>query len=218
MQEVRGGALRPAPGGEASAAGVNKVAALTASFWILKIVVTTAGDLSGDGLSIALGLGYELALGVSLAAFLMLLAAQLRAKRFIAPLYWIVLLSSSTVGAEISDSIDRAVHWGNLAGTVLFLVCLITILAVWRVGRGSIGSAWIDARQDERFYWLAAIFANGLGSAFGDLVGAKLGLGLLGGIAVNLAVVALVLAIHYTIGAGKGVLFWTAFVVTRVPF
>lgn len=201
-----------------AADAVSKVAAVTVSFWILKILVTTVGDLCGDALSISLGLGYALALAVALAVFLALLSAQLRSKRFIPWLYWLVLLSSATVGAEISDGIDRALHWGNLSGTLALLLFTLVILTAWFAHRGALGSSPVEDRRDERYYWLAAIAANSLGSAFGDLIGGRPGWGLMGGITVNLAILALLLVLHYTTRLSKGLLFWTAFVVSRVPF
>lgn len=197
---------------------VNKVAALTLSFWILKTVATTIGDLSGDALSISLGLGYVVALIVALAVTVTLMVAQLRAKRFHPSLYWALILGSSAVGAEISDSIDRALHWGNMAGAGVLLIGLVATLAVWFARCGAIGFDPIYERKDELFYWLAAVLANSLGSALGDLLADKLGLGLLGGIAVNVGVLALLLALRYTTRAGKGLLFWAAFIFTRVPF
>lgn len=197
---------------------LNKVAAVTASFWIGKILATTAGDLSGDVLSISLRLGYALALLVALAVFAPLLLAQLRTKRYVPGLYWALLLSSAAVGAEISDGIDRALHWGNPVGTVALLVSTLIALAAWFRRRGTLGSAGVRALEDERYYWLAAVLANALGSALGDLVGEKLGVGVLGGTAVNAGILALLLAAHRTGRAPSGLLFWAAFAVSRVPF
>lgn len=197
---------------------IGKVAAVTVSFWIVKVLVTTVGDLSGDALSISLGLGYGLALVIALALFLTLLFAQIRARRFTPWLYWAVLFSSSPVGAEISDSLDRALHWGDLVGTLALLGVLLAILAVWFARRGALGSYPVREGADERYYWLAALAANSLGSAFGDLVGGRLELGLLGGIAANVLVLALLLGLHRTRRASKALLFWGAFVVSRIPF
>ena len=212
------GALSGPAARTSAAEAANKVAAVTVSFWIAKVLFTTVGDLSGDALSITLGLGYEFALAVALVVFLALLHVQLRATRFIPWLYWLVLLSSSAVGAEISDSIDRALHWGSRYGTLALLLCTVLILAAWFAHRGALGSVPVNDRRDERYYWLAAISANSLGSAFGDLIGGWHGWGLMGGIAVNLAILALLIVLHYTTGVSKGLLFWTAFVVTRIPF
>ncbi|MGC8521118.1 MAG: hypothetical protein ACP5PN_04535 [Steroidobacteraceae bacterium] len=201
-----------------AAGGVSKVAAVTVAFWVLKVIFTTVGDVSGDALSISLGLGYMLALLVALAVFVPLLISQLRARLFVPWLYWALILSSATVGAEISDGMDRALRWGNPAGTAVLLLCLLVTLAVWFRRRGAIGVCPIGDRRDECYYWLAAVFANSSGSALGDLIEDKLRVGVLGGTAVYAGIAALLLILHYTRRSGKGLLFWSAFVVTRIPF
>lgn len=197
---------------------LNRVAAVTISFWIGKIIATTAGDLSGDALAISLRLGHGLALLVTLAAFVPLLVAQLRTRRYVPSLYWALLVSSSAVGAEISDGIDRTLHWGNPVGAAVLLAGTLIALAVWYKRRGTLGTGGVRALADERYYWLAAVLANSLGSALGDLVGDKLGVGVLGGTAVNAGILALLLAGYRTGRAPCGLLFWAAFVVSRVPF
>lgn len=199
-------------------AQANKVAAVTFGFWILKILTTTAGDLSGDVLSISLGLGYAIALIVTVSAAVILLIVQIRAKRFHAPLYWILMLSTSAAGAEISDSIDRGLHWGNPAGTGFLFLCVLVTLGVWHGRRGALGVYPINRRRDELFYWAAAIVANSLGSALGDLLGSTLGLGVLGGTLVFLAVLAVLLVLYRTTRLSTGLLFWSGFVVARIPF
>lgn len=200
------------------AGAASKVAAVTFSFWILKIITTSAGDLSGDALSLSLGLGYGLALMVALAVTVALLFVQLKAKRLHPPLYWFLILGTSAVGAEISDGIDRALHWGNLGGAGVLLAGLCITLAVWFVRCRTIGPYPIERRREELFYWVAAILANSLGSALGDLIGDKLGVGLLGGTAVNFGVLALLWVIHRTTRADRGLLFWAGFVFSRIPF
>ena len=197
---------------------VSKVATVSVTFWILKVIVTTVGDLSGDALSISLGLGYRMALLVVVAVFAALLLVQLNTRRFVPGLYWLLILGSSAVGAEVSDSMDRALHWGNLAGTGALLGGLAAALAAWRLARGAVRFAPIRGRAEEGWYWLAAVLAGSCGSAFGDLVGGGLGWGLLGGIAVNLGILAALLVMWRWTRLSRGVMFWIAFVVSRVPF
>lgn len=197
---------------------VGKVAAAGLSFWILKIVTTTVGDLCGDVISITLGLGYVNALLVALAVVAALLTVQLSARRFHPLLYWPLILLSSTVGAEVSDTVDRALHWGTATGAGVLLACLVVTLGAWYVHRGEIGVYPIKQRTDEGFYWLAVIFANSLGSVLGDLLGDRLGLSVLGGLAVNVGVLAVLTLLYYRTRANRGVLFWTAFVFSRVSF
>lgn len=106
---------------------------------------------------------------------------------------------------------------GSPSGTLARLLCTLVILAAWLAHRGALGSSPVKDRRDERYYWLTAIAANSLGSAFGDLIGGSLGCGLMGGIAVNLTMLALLLMLHDTTRVSKGLLFWTGFVVTRIP-
>lgn len=206
------------PNSNTVAEQASKVAAITLSFWILKVVTTTVGDLFGDMLSITLGIGYVAALIVALAVMGALLVAQLGAKRFHHLLYWSLILLSSTVGAEFSDSVGRALHWGTLAGTGVLIMCLAAVLFIWRLRRGEIEIYPIIKREDEVFYWIAVILANSLGSVIGDLVGDRLGFGVLGGIAVNIGVLAFLTLLHYKTKLSRGLLFWTAFVFARVSF
>jgi uncharacterized membrane-anchored protein len=206
------------PNGNTVAEQVSKVAAITFSFWILKIATTTVGDLSGDMLSITLGLGYVTALIVVLAVIATLLIAQLSAKRFHPLLYWVLILLSSTVGAEFSDTIDRTLHWGTVIGAGMLLVCFAATLAIWYIRCGEIGIYPINEREDELFYWVAVIFANTLGSVVGDLLGDRLGFGVLQGIAVNIGVLAVLTMLRYKTKVNRGLLFWIAFVFARVSF
>ena len=123
---------------------LNKVVTVTVSFWTGTIAATTVGDLSADALSISLRLGH------ALAVFVPLLVAQLRAKRYVPSLYWALLLSSAAVGAEISDSIDRTLHWGNPVGTAALVVSTLIALAAWFRRRGTLGASGVRALEDER--------------------------------------------------------------------
>ena len=199
-------------------AGVSRVAAVTLGFWILKVILTTAGDLCGDALSLSLKLGYARALIVVVVVFAALLLAQWRTRRFVPWLYWLLILSASAVGAEISDSLDRAMQWGDSAGTGVLFGAFVIALGVWFVRRGTVRFAPIVTRSDEGFYWLTAVIASSVGSAFGDWVGDSLGWGLSGGIAVNLGITLLVLLLWRTSRISRGALYWIGFVVTRVPF
>jgi uncharacterized membrane-anchored protein len=217
-ERSRAGAVASGQNAADLPAGVSKVAAVTVAFWILKVIMTTAGDLSGDALSLSLKLGYGRALIVVVAVFAGLFAAQWRTRRFVPWLYWLLILSASAVGAEISDSLDRAMQWGDSAGTGVLFGALVIALGVWFVRRGTVRFAPIVTRSDEGFYWRTAVIARSVGSAFGDWVGDSLGWGLSGGIAVNLGITLLVLLLWRTSRISRGALYWIGFVVTRVPF
>jgi len=194
---------------------LGKVAAVTLSFWIAKAVLTTVGDISGDLLSTTLGLGYVTSLLVASAFVLAFLVAQLRAVRFYPLIYWLLILGTSTIGTELSDTMDRALHVGYIVGAVVLLLCLLGTLAVWHLQRGSISAYPIYDGEEQLFYWTAAIFANGLGSVLGDLIGGRFGLGIAGGISINAGAIAVLMLLHYATRLNKTLLFWGAFVFTR---
>ena len=86
---------------------LNKVAAISLIFWLMKIVATTLGETLGDFLSMTLNMGYLSALGITTAFFVLVLVMQLKAKRYIPALFWLVIIATTTLGTEISDFIDR---------------------------------------------------------------------------------------------------------------
>lgn len=195
----------------------GKVASITVTFWVLKTAITTVGDLTGDALSIALGVGYLVALVVALVVTAALLSAQLRVERYRPVLYWALILSTAAAGAEISDSIDRYLHFGTVAGAAIFLVCWLSVLALWRGRFGRIGFYPVSTRKEEIFYWLSVVLANCLGSALGDLFGDKLGFGTIGSIAVNAGVLLVLALLNAKTRISKGPLFWVAFLCARIP-
>lgn len=201
---------------DAIAKQASKVAAISLSFWILKILTTTAGDLSGDLLSLRVGMGYVIALFVALTVMAALLMVQFSRQRFNCFLYWALILLSSTVGAEFSDSVDRLLHLGTPVGAAVLLACLVLTLWIWHLRGGRILYYPIVKRTDEVFYWIAAIFANGLGSVLGDLLADRLGFGVLAGVGINFAVLGVLTLLRYRTKAHKGVLFWAAFVFSRI--
>ena len=50
-----------------SDADVSKIAAVTLSFWIMKVLVTTLGETAGDYLSMTRNLGYYISLAITFA-------------------------------------------------------------------------------------------------------------------------------------------------------
>ncbi len=194
----------------------RRVAATGGSFWLLKILTTTLGDLSGDAMSISLHLGYRLSLALVLIASMLLLVAKLRSRRWHPWLYWAMMLGSSAVGAELSDGMSRALHLGSASTSAVLLLGLVALLAAWSLGQGLPRMSGVSTRKDEALYWAAAVLANGLGSALGDLVGDRLGLvGATLGFAV---VLALLWGAYRSTRVAPRLLFWAAFTLSRIPF
>lgn len=72
-------------------------------------------------------------------------------------------------------------------------------------------------RNKESLYWLAILFSNSLGTAFGDYVSDVVGLSYMSGAMVTASIIAIMVVLHYVTKINEIVLFWIAFVFTR-PF
>ena len=72
-------------------------------------------------------------------------------------------------------------------------------------------------KSKELFYWLAILFSNSLGTAFGDFLSDNMGLSYLNGAMVTGLIILGVVSLHYLTKINHILLFWIAFVFTR-PF
>lgn len=196
---------------------LNKVAEITLLFWLMKIVATTLGETFGDFISMTLNLGYLAALGITSALFLVILFIQLMQKKYVPVVYWLVIVATTTLGTEISDFIDRTLHFGYAWGSLLLFLLLLLSLFFWYKKYNNLEVYPIAEKQKEIFYWLAILFSNSLGTAFGDFLSDNVGLSYLYGALITGAIILIVVLIHYFTKINHILLFWVAFIFTR-PF
>lgn len=195
----------------------NKLPALTATFWVMKICATTLGESAGDLLSMTLNMGYAASSLILISIFAITLSAQLASRGFHSVLYWLVILSTSTAGTTISDYMDRTLELGYATGASMLATALLLVLAAWRFSVGSVSVRNITTRKAEVFYWTAILVSNTLGTALGDYLADDSGLGFAGGaILIGGALIALLACYQFTTWS-RVALFWIAFILTR-PF
>ena len=196
---------------------VSKVARVTLAFWMMKICATTVGETGGDLLSMTLDVGYGVSSLILIGFFLVTLAAQLRTKSFHPPLYWAVIVATSTAGTTISDYMDRTLALGYATGSLILVAILIAILAAWRFSVGSLSVDHIRSPKVEAFYWMAILASNTLGTALGDFLADSSGLGYGASNLIITSAIALIALAYFRTSISRTVLFWAAFVLTR-PF
>jgi uncharacterized membrane-anchored protein len=102
-------------------------------------------------------------------------------------------------------------------GSLLLFLCLIITLILWYVKFKNLNVFPITDRSKEFFYWVAILFSNSLGTAFGDYLGDVGGLSYLEGALVTSGVILVVVSLHYLSKINHVLLFWIAFIFTR-PF
>lgn len=195
--------------------GLSKVPAITAGFWLIKILATTLGETAGDTVSMTMDMGYLLGTLMFATALLLLVAAQVRAKSFHPVLYWATIIASTTAGTTLADYATRSLGIGYAGGSAILLVAVLGSLVVWRRVVGSISADTIATPRVELFYWLTITLSQTLGTALGDWTADTGGLGYLGAALVFGGLLVLVATLALWTRISRVVLFWAAFILTR---
>ncbi len=208
---------KPDPSSLSAAEAMNKAPQATLMFWLVKICATTVGETGGDAVSMSLKLGYAVATLIFLGFFVVTLAAQIRASRYHALTYWLVVVATTTVGTTTSDFIDRTLRLGYVASSAMLLTLVILVLMAWRLTTGAISADRITSGRNEVFYWLTILVSNTLGTALGDFTADDTGLnlGFETGAVLFAGLILGVAALHRLKWAPQAVLFWAAYVLTR---
>lgn len=196
---------------------MNKVAKVNFSFWIMKICATTLGETGGDLLSMTLKVGYAASSAILLSLFFISFLIQMKAQKFNPILFWTVILTTSTAGTTMSDFMDRTLKLGYPTGALILFTCLVTVLTIWKISEKSLSVNNIQTPKAEFFYWIAILFSNTLGTAFGDFLSDNLKLGFEGGAIFTGSLIALSVLLWRFTKFNRVILFWFAFVLTR-PF
>ncbi len=196
---------------------MNKLPAITLTFWVMKVCATTLGETAGDLLSMTLDVGYAVSSLILISLFLVSLIAQLRVRNHHPALYWTVILATSTAGTTMSDFMDRTLGLGYATGSAILIGILLATFAAWYLSEKSLAVDNIHSRRGELFYWVAILFSNTLGTALGDYLADDSGLGFAGGALLIGSLIAAVALARYFTRISPVALFWLAFVLTR-PF
>ena len=193
----------------------SKVAEVTLVFWFMKILATTLGETGGDALSMSLGLGYLASTAILGVVFAVALAAQIRARRFHAALYWTTIVATTTVGTTLADFADRSLGIGYAGGSALLLSLLIGSLFGWYRTLGSIAIDTVTSPRAEAFYWVTIMFSQTLGTALGDWTADTAGLGYVGAMLIFGGLLLALAGLYFGSRVSRVALFWAAFVLTR---
>jgi uncharacterized membrane-anchored protein len=194
---------------------LNKVPEVIAIFWIIKVLATTVGETAADYLNETLGFGLTNTTLVTAALFVVVIAVQVRLKKYVAPVYWLAVVLISVVGTLITDNLTDAMGVPLILSTVVFSVLLALTFAAWYGMERTLSIHSVVTRRREAFYWLAILFTFALGTAAGDLIGEQFALGYGPSLALFAGVI-LAIAVAYVVFRINAVLaFWLAYIMTR---
>ncbi|HEV7184089.1 MAG: hypothetical protein ACHP7F_01160 [Actinomycetales bacterium] len=193
----------------------NKVPAVTAVFWVAKLLTTAMGETTSDFLV------HQIDPPVAVAGAAVVLAAalalQFSRKRYIPWVYWLAVLMVAVFGTMVADVIHVQFGVPYQVSSIGFAIALAAVFALWFATQRTLSIHSIDTRPRELFYWLAIVTTFALGTAVGDLTAMTFGLGFFAS-GVLFGVLFLVPGAAYRWwGLGGTVAFWASYILTR-PF
>ncbi|MGW3123187.1 COG4705 family protein [Streptomyces sp. NPDC001107] len=193
---------------------LNKVPEVTIWFWVIKILCTTVGESFADWINMKLGVGLVNTAWIFTAVFVVVLAVQLRLKRYVPFPYWLTVVVVSVTGTLYTDILTDQLNVPLWISTAVFSVLLAVVFGVWWLRERTLSIHSVTTLPRESFYWLAVLVTFALGTATGDwtleLTGWSPGasvllpLGLIGAI-----------TLLWKFGANPVLSFWLAYILTR---
>jgi uncharacterized membrane-anchored protein len=194
---------------------LNRVPEITIFFWVIKILATTVGETAADFLNDKMGLGLTGTAEVMTVLLIIALIAQFAMRRYVPPVYWLVVVLISIVGTLITDSLVETFGVGLWTTTTIFSIALAVTFAVWYAREKTLSIKSIVTFKREAFYWWAVLFTFALGTAAGDLVAEKLDVGYLWSAVLFGAMIAVTYAAYRFLHFNGVAAFWIAYILTR---
>jgi len=191
----------------------NKVPAVTASFWLIKILTTGMGEAASDFLVRALGPIPAVAMGgLAIAAALY---AQVRSSSYGKWVYWTAVAMVSVFGTMAADILHIGLGVPYLTSTIFFAAALVAIFLLWWRVERTISIASVTSGRREYFYWATVLVTFALGTATGDMTARTLSWGYLISAVLFTVAFAIPAVIYWRSRAHAVLLFWLAYIITR---
>ncbi len=188
-----------------------KVPAIGGLFWVAKILTTGTGEAASDYLA---KINLVVAGLVGVVGFGVAMWFQLRARRYVAGIYWFAVAMVALFGTMAADGLHIALRLPYAVTTIGYAVALALILWAWWRSEGTLSIHSITTRRRECFYWLTVLATFALGTAAGDLTAVSMHLGYLAS-GLFFAAVFAIPAVGWRLGLNPVFAFWSAYVITR---
>ncbi len=193
----------------------NRVPKVTVDFWLIKLMAVTMGETAADYLAVNLGFGLTATSLIMSAVLIGALFLQFGQKRYVPWAYWLAVVLISIVGTLVTDNLVDNFGVSLITTTIGFTIALIATFAIWHNSEKTLSIHSIFTTKREAYYWLAILFTFALGTAAGDLVAERFGLGYLStGVLFGLIIASLSFG-YYVLKLDAVLGFWLAYVFTR---
>jgi uncharacterized membrane-anchored protein len=209
-QDMRAGL---SPRAHAARSAIAKVPEITAVFWVVKILTTAMGESTSDFLNQELG--PPIAVPIMLIVLGVALRLQLKAPRYVAWRYWLVVVAVAVFGTSAADALHVVLGIPYLISTSFYLVVLAVVLAAWYASEKTLSIHSIYTRRRESFYWATVLATFALGTAAGDMTATTLHLGYLASGLMFTAWILVPAVAYLRFGVNEVLTFWFAYILTR---
>ena len=194
---------------------LNRVPKVTFDFWLIKLMAVTMGETAADYLNVNLGIGLTNTSLIMTAVLIVALVLQFRQKCYVPWSYWLAVVLISVVGTLVTDNLVDNFGVPMIVTAIGFTIALAATFAVWYSSERTLSIHSIRTTRREAWYWLAILFTFALGTAAGDLVAEKFGLGYFStGILFGLIILSLSLG-YFFLGLDSILGFWLVYILTR---
>lgn len=193
---------------------LSKVPEITIWFWIIKVLCTTVGESFADFINVALGVGLVETAVIFTGVTAVVLAVQMRLRRYRPDTYWLTVVLLSITGTLYTDLLTDQAGVPLWISASVFSVMLAVVFAIWFVKERTLSIHSITTRPREAFYWLAVLVTFALGTALGDWTLDLTGWGPGASILLPLILISIVTAL-WRFGANPVLAFWIAYILTR---
>jgi uncharacterized membrane-anchored protein len=194
---------------------LNKVPEVTLVFWLIKIMCTTVGETAADFLIFNLNIGLTVTSLLMLSPLAVVMMFQLRARKYVPSLYWMVVVMISIVGTLITDNLVDNFGVALETTTIVFGAALALTFYQWERKENSLSIHTIFTRRRELFYWAAILLTFALGTAAGDLVAEGYTQGYAKSILLFGGVISAITLAHFVFKINATLSFWIAYILTR---
>ncbi len=193
---------------------LNKVPEVTIWFWVIKILCTTVGESFADWINMTLGVGLVNTSILFTVIFVVVLAVQMRLRRYVPAAYWLTVVVVSVTGTLYTDILTDQAGVPLWISTTVFSVLLAATFGIWYARERTLSIHSIVTTPRESFYWFAVLVTFALGTATGDWTLELTGWGPGYSIVLPLSLIAIV-TVLWRAGADPVLTFWVAYILTR---
>lgn len=203
---------------------MRKVPAVTALFWVVKVLTTALGESVSDYLVFSINPYVAVLLGAM--GFAVALVLQFRARRYNPWIYWFAVTMVAVFGTMAADVVHVVLLVPYLYSAGFFALALAIVFVVWWRTERTLSIHSIDTPRREVFYWLTVVTTFALGTAVGDMSAMTLHLGYFASgllflalivaiAAVRSAVVGIAALERHRVSQNAVLAFWAAYILTR---